>query len=288
MVDTTRTYNHRAIRWKPLINLPHLRLLKLAGSPVLTFNMDSLCHSPRLESLLLGMLTTTHGHYIPPPVDMENEDLASQGQREDEALGSSQGCNSIGETPRFTWDWYLPNLRKLDLRAVFAFKFDFQWIQHLPNLQSISLNTTSTRRGLHERSITLKEISRPQQEQDDEDRVQNISDRYLSSPKLNSIILEGHWIFDTNVLEVLLLTVAPDLREISFGADCVGFTFRERVTLVRRMPRVKRSNLGRQVGADEIQELGLVPDCELRDRQRNKRLRKHIISLEQFWDVLDP
>ncbi|KAK3821497.1 MAG: hypothetical protein J3Q66DRAFT_426719 [Benniella sp.] len=42
------------------------------------------------------------------------------------------------------WDLNLPKLRKLNLAAVFAFTFDFQWLQQLPNLQTLQLSTVSS------------------------------------------------------------------------------------------------------------------------------------------------
>ncbi|KAF9360968.1 hypothetical protein BGX34_007382 [Mortierella sp. NVP85] len=290
--DRINIYRYRDIRSWPSVNLPHLKKLYLEGSPALCFNLDSLHNSPCLEYLTLTTPLTSFGYYLPSPEEMR-DDSVTQGSQDtvidDHGLPGtpslSQGYQSIGRRPRFTWDWYLPNLRELDMRAVFAYKFDFQWLQHLPNLLNIRLSMDVLSDGIHERDITLNDLSRkPQQQQDEEEQI--ISDRYLSVPKLEMFEVYGHWDMATKVLEVFCLFVAPNLRRIKFGHGCVvGIKIREWVTLARKMPRLEQSFLNQKFAADEIRKLGLLD--HLQDDHRNKRHLKHNFHGEVYWDIFD-
>ncbi|KAF9359129.1 hypothetical protein BGX34_008538, partial [Mortierella sp. NVP85] len=239
--DEIMTYNPRDIRsWSPVV-FPRLKIIDLQGLPALCFNMDSLHHSPCLERLILGMVTIEHQDgnfcYIPSAEELDSED--TQGVEDHELSGmasSNQGLVSIGRRPRYTWDWYLPNLCSVHLEAVFALKFDFQWLQHLPNLQRLQLDTRSSPyESPRERHITLKDLSKSQQLQQ-QDGDDSGSDRYITKPKLETLNLYGHWVFEEKVLEALCLFVAPNLRWVDFERDCVGYTLQEWIPLARRMP----------------------------------------------------
>ncbi|KAK3821609.1 MAG: hypothetical protein J3Q66DRAFT_333762 [Benniella sp.] len=293
LADCIRAYNHRHIRSWPSVHLPQLKNLALVGSPALFFNLDSLHHSPCLEDLSLGMPSLEHDFYIPPPEEFHEEhdsqhslSTTEDGHGLSGALSLSQGYQSSGKRPRFTWDWYLPKLRELDLKAVFAYKFDFQWLQHLPNLQSLQLNTSSLSYGLHGRSITLKDLLSGQQP--DEDRGQAEPDRYLSLPKLEAINLRGQWTVGREALEVFCLIVAPNLRELIFGKGCVGCTFREWVTLSRRMAHLEHSRSDWRMVDSDVKTLGLLSPNRLQVQNRSKRRVKHELRGATYWDVFDP
>ncbi|KAF9360967.1 hypothetical protein BGX34_007381 [Mortierella sp. NVP85] len=291
LTDKVTTYNHRDVRSWSSVNLPHLKSLNLVGSPALFFNMDSLHHSPCLEVLNLETTTSGIAWYIPPPEDLEREDVDDlldtithhSGLHGTPSL--SQGPYSIVRRSRYTWDWHLPCLSNLDLKAVFAYKFEFQWLQYLPNLHSLHLNTSSTYHGLHERSVTLEDLQRRPQQQEDEDEGQSSSDRYFSLPKIESFNISGHWMIDSKVLEVLCLIVAPNLREICFGVDCAGHTVQEWVTLARKMPRLEHSTLERRFTDNEIKKAELLSFHGLRVKYGSKKLLKYTISGRQFWDL---
>ncbi|KAF9347139.1 hypothetical protein BGX34_003382 [Mortierella sp. NVP85] len=292
LVDCIRTYDHRHIRSWPSVHLPQLKNLALAGSPALFFNLDSLHHSPCLEDLSLGMASLNNGFYIPPPEDFyeDHDSEHSLGTTGDYGLSKApiltQGYQSSGMRPRFTWDWYLPKLRELDLNAVFAYKFNFQWLQHLPNLQSLQLNTSSLHYELRERGMTLKDLSRGQQP--DGDRGQTEPDRYLSLPKLETINLRGQWTVSREALEVFCLIVAPNLRELMFGKGCRGCMFREWVNLSRRMVRLEHSRSDWWMVDSDVKVLGLLSPNRPQVQDRSKRRVKHEIRGATYWDVFDP
>jgi len=294
LADGIATYNHRGILPWPPVCLPHLKKLELTGSPALFFNLDSLHHSPCLEELSLGMPKVGRMYYIPSPDEMhENsetegfQDAAFDGHWFSETSGSSQEYNSVERIPGLPWGWHLPNLSRLDLKAVFAYKFDFQLLQHLVSLQFLRLNTTSTHGRLHMRTVTLKDLSRETRQQQDNDLELNLLNLIFSSPTLRTIDLEGQWRVDALVLEALCLVVAPNLREISFGRGCVGFSLRDWVKLSRRMPHINLMKLDQLLSVDEIRDMGLRSIHDPQGEHRNKRCIKHILGRATLWDVLD-
>ncbi|KAK3806818.1 MAG: hypothetical protein J3Q66DRAFT_358526, partial [Benniella sp.] len=287
--DSVATYSHQDIVLWSSFHLPHLKKLKLTGSPALRFNLESLHHSPCLEELTMGILLLERedGHFyfhIPSSEDLEGGDSG------DELSGTpgtvSQGYPWSGKRPQWTWDWYLPMLCKLDLEAIFACKFNFQWLQHLPNLQHICLDTVTADDTQHRRHVTLKHLLRGRLQRQDEDEVHITPDRYVSLLKLESIELSGHWIFDEKVLETLFLIVAPNLRRVKLGKECSGYTAQEMVTLARMMPLMERLALDLLLNRGEAQELGLTSEHELEDDQCNIRCREYNLGWQTFYDIL--
>jgi len=179
-------------------------------------------------------------------------------------------------------------LYRLSLGAVFAYKFDFQWLQQLPNLQHLQLNTSSSAGQLHERHITLKDLARGGQHQKDEDGEHILSNRYVSLPKLESIHLHGHWVIGERVVEVLCLVVCPNLRSVSLERNCRGYTHQEWMTSSRKMPQMGRLDLKLPLTRGEIQKLGLIPEHELVDEQCNKKRVKYVIDWDIYYDVWEP
>ena len=273
LLDSITAYSHQDNGPWSFVHLPHLKKLELMGLPAVRFNLESLHHSPCLKELTLGTLDSVfiacqYDYFIPSPEDLERE-----GSDNDELSGTpgtvSQGCPSIGKRPQWTWDWCLPSLCRLHLEAVFAYKFDFRWLQQLPNLQHITLNM-KTSSGLHGRHITLKDLLRGRQQQQDEDG-HVVSDRYISLPKLESINLSGHWTYDQVVMETLCLVVSPNLRCMYFVNGCSGPTLQEWITLSRKMPLMERLYLTTGLTRDEIQELRLVSKDSIGEEERDKK-----------------
>jgi hypothetical protein len=276
LADKISTYNRCDSRSWPSVNLPHLKNLTLVGSPALSFNMDSLYRSPSLKHLRLRMSGLNNRYYIPPSEDLECEEEGSQGSPE----------TALGKKLQLRWDWHLLKLRELDLKAEFALKFDFQWLQYLPNLRSLYLNTSSTAGKLHTRCLALKGLSKASQ-QERQDDEQNTSCQYFVSPELHQIVLHGHWNICAEVLKILCLVVAPNLHKIHLSANCVGHSLWEWVTLSRKMDRVEQLCSDRQFPDDEIQELGLVPSTDSQKKYTDKRVVELTLSGEKYLDVLD-
>jgi len=291
--DGITTYRHRDIWSWPSVCLPHLKKLILTGSPALRFNMESLHYSPCLKELAVGVLFFERSrcdlyHYIPPPEDLESED-----SDHDEQSGTpetvSHGHQSIGRRSRWTWDWDLPKLCTLELHAVFAYKFDFHWLQQLPDLRSLHLDSLSLDR--HERLVTLKDLVRGRQQQnqqqEDDDGGQTTSDRFISLPKLESIYLGGNWNFDENGMETLCLIVCPSLRSVTLRDGFSGPTLRELITLSRKMPHMQDLSVDGWWELEEILDLGLAPKHELGDNQFNKKRVKYQLDWKTYYDVLE-
>ncbi|KAK3821486.1 MAG: hypothetical protein J3Q66DRAFT_398518 [Benniella sp.] len=284
--DDIMRYNYQEVRSWSSVSLPHLKVLDLKGSPALHFNMDSLHHSPCLKTLKLGMHCIDHRgryySYIPSAEELERDDSDNQwtdGNEVSGMSGSNQALGSIGRRPRYTWDWYLPKLSSISLTTVFAFKFDFQWLQYLPNLEYIHLDMKSTIHNdscvTHERHITLKDISKGQQlHQQDEDGSEEeiLSDQFINLPKLTSMRFDGQWNFEEKVVETICSTVAPILENAQFGEGCAGVTPEESIALVKRMPCLKSMCLGVSRTPHEMDEilqgLGLVRWAEAPEQEK--------------------
>ncbi|KAF9363475.1 hypothetical protein BGX34_004091 [Mortierella sp. NVP85] len=277
------TYRNQGIRTWSVIHLIQLKKLDLQGSPALKFNMKSLHHSSCLEELTWKMAR------MPSPDELEREDTQGTDDHELSGMsGSTQGYQSIWKRPHCTWDWHLPNLQKLDLAAIFAFMFDFQWLQYLPNLQTFQLNTLSWTERRYERHIMLKDLlkSEYQQELDEGGSKVILSDRYISLPKLESIELAGHWIFEEKVLEILFLTMASNLHRVNFRSGCTGFNLEECITFSRKMPHLEKVDLRMQFTPDEIRKVGLVPKKGLQYEQSKKMGVAFDIDGSAFCDIL--
>ncbi|KAK3821510.1 MAG: hypothetical protein J3Q66DRAFT_398540 [Benniella sp.] len=269
--DNLTTYRRWGIRSWPVVCLPHLKKLDLKGSPALHFDMDSLHNSPCLEELTMEMTHLSGGkdkywqYHIPPLEGLEYEDSDTEGVEDHESSGmsgSSQAYQSIGGRPQYTWDWHPSKLRKLDLAAVFALMFDFRWLQHLPNLQSLRLNISSPVKTAHRRQIALKDLLKrePQQASDESVFGEILSGRSISLPKLESIELNGDWIFEDKVMDTLCMAVALHLCSFSYNSRYAGLTLSECIALSRKMPRLKKIQLRTLPTWEDPCRLGLEPE----------------------------
>ena len=279
LYDGITLYSHQDIGSWSSFHLPHLKKLELTGSPAVRFNLESLHHSPLLEELNLGTIAFrlvgyNSEHFIPFPEDLEHEDSEN-----DELPGTS---GTVNQGYPWTWDWDLPSLGKLHLEAVFAYKFDFRWLQQLPNLQHITMNMISST-GLHGRYITLNDLSRGRIRPQDEDG-HVVSDRYISLPKLESINLSGHWNCNQVVMETLCLVVSPNVRSVYFADGCSGPTLQEWITLSRKMPLMERLCLTTGSTRNEIQEVGLVSKDLITEEERDKKQIEYILDWKFYYD----
>ncbi|KAF9366792.1 hypothetical protein BGX34_007566 [Mortierella sp. NVP85] len=271
--DGITTYSHQDIGSWSSVHLPHLKKLELMGSPAVRFNLESLHHSPCLEELTLGTLGFNYVSLVHE--DPDNDELSGM-------PGTvSQGYPSIRKRSRWTWDWDLPSLCKLCLEAAFAYKFDFQWLQQLPNIQHIALDM-ATLSG-HRRRITLKDLSRRGLQQQDEDG-HAVLDRYIRLPKLESIFLSSYWTYDQVVMETLCLVVSPNLRSVYLLSSCSSPTLQEWITLSRKMSQLKTLYLNTGLTRREIQELGLVSKDLIGEEERNKKRIEYILRGKSYYD----
>ncbi|KAF9348324.1 hypothetical protein BGX34_002549 [Mortierella sp. NVP85] len=277
MHDDMITYRNQDIRSWSIVCLPHLKKLDLEGSPASHFNTDSLHQSPCLEELTLKMAPMPiedddYCQYLMLSLDeLEDEDSDTEGVNDDSSgmPGSSQEYQSIGKRPLYTWDWHHSNLRKLNLAAMFALMFDFRWLQHLPNLQSLRLDISSPVDVPCRRHITLKDLLRRelQQASDESGSGEILSDRFISLLTMESIALYGDWIFEEKVMETLCLTVAPNLTSFGYEGRYADLSLRECIALSRKMPRLKKMKLQRLLFWENPYRLGLEREKNLRAEQ---------------------
>lgn len=158
------TYNVREIITGPPANLPVLYLLHLSGSPALSFHPDTLHSAKELRLLTLEQTYALRVDHIPSIAELEQ---AEQGEEMTERPSSDHvydnaSISSLPRLPRpkWSWDWYLPNIKCISLLGEFALRFKFRMLQGCPSIESLSLHIMSreednTTRELTEADFTI-------------------------------------------------------------------------------------------------------------------------------------
>lgn len=171
--DFTMTYSCRDIVPCLPARLDRLEVLQLVGWPALTFDPATLSSTTKLRSLIMEVYPWYTGHgagprgFIPPV-----EELYLSYGIQDGAPAPPPPITSTIATdlesgiirPRWTWDWYLPHLTKLDLYSEFAYLFEFKMLRGCPALKALYLSTTSTIPGTHTRVISESDLFLPTSE----------------------------------------------------------------------------------------------------------------------------
>ncbi|KAF9922113.1 hypothetical protein FBU30_007802 [Linnemannia zychae] len=146
--------------WAPA-SLPDLETLYLEGTPTISFHPNTLHTTPKLRELSLEMFSSNFldSAFIPPLEELASADESAR--RANEAVSS---LNPSAPTPRsrpvWTWDWDLPNLVHLSLKAEFAYRFQFKMLDKTPNLEFLSLSTVA-RSGDYKRIIEIIDLIKP-------------------------------------------------------------------------------------------------------------------------------
>ncbi|KAK9766793.1 hypothetical protein K7432_003845 [Basidiobolus ranarum] len=112
-------------KFGPILKLPKLRKIRLMHMISYEFNFGSLLYSPLLESLTLF------------------------------ETRSSLPLRPTYWTCTWTWDWYMPRLKVVNLTGESAFLFQFGLLDSCPPLECLILNTRS-----HRRSLSMDDIPR--------------------------------------------------------------------------------------------------------------------------------
>ncbi|KAG0246269.1 hypothetical protein BGX31_003459 [Mortierella sp. GBA43] len=240
-----------------------LRTIRLQGTLALTFQLDTLRHTPALETLYLGTRVTQTG----------------------------RGCYL--RTP-CSWNWQLRNLRELHLTGEFAYQFQFSMLAGCPNLESLFLNMTtlddpvmvvepedsetsslSNRKSISkpkhvhyignppQRHLQLEHSSNPNQ------RIIQMVDfsgqaGYLSVPKLKYLLLHGRWFLTGDSLLFMFRWVMPNLTVVS-ESQCSGFSLETWLRATGRLKHLRSALSTRIVSEERLTKLGLErlsPDPE--------------------------
>ncbi|KAF9136034.1 hypothetical protein BGW39_007997 [Mortierella sp. 14UC] len=230
--------------------LPRLDTLELIGWSALSFHPDILNSTVALGELWIGIeRDDVDSYFIPPHEELDR----SFGV--DVTLGS--GAAPRLARPRWTWDWYLPQLTSLTLTAEFAFRFQFRMLQGCPALDFMSLYMrASLNTAPRTRVLKMSELFMPRTTAGTGQKEEAIV-----APALTVLRLTGRWEIDNSMLEQFFIRMFPKLEDLEEDG-MHGYLLENLVEVVRTMPnRLEGMHLSLIEPSEELaQELGLV--CE--------------------------
>ncbi|KAK3824168.1 MAG: hypothetical protein JOS17DRAFT_833691 [Linnemannia elongata] len=228
--------------WPP-VALPHLWHLTLMGTSARIFHPDTLHSTSDLETLCLSMNHIRGQHSIPPVQELQH----LLGQEANESRDELEDTPGIPQLPIWTWDWHLPQLKELVMTAEFAFCFQFKMLRQTPLLRSFHLNS-STRTGLHERTVTLDELR------------DNEAGRggFIRLPKLLEFRLMGHWKVGSQVWKTIFGQIAPNIQTVE-EMECSGFELEDWVEATLLLKSLVMSHTTLAADDDELLAQGLAP-----------------------------
>ncbi|KAK3824227.1 MAG: hypothetical protein JOS17DRAFT_833787 [Linnemannia elongata] len=246
--DFTLTYSCRDIVPCLPARLDQLGVLQLVGWPALTLDPATLASTTRLRSLIMDVYPWYIGHgagprgFIPPVEELYLSYGIQDGAPTPPPSTASTIATDLGPgtiRPCWTWDWYLPHLTRLDLKAEFAYLFEFKMLRGCPALTALYLSITSTIPGTHTRVISESDLFLPtsasirsnsdsgscsndsssndrsgsppptQQQQSTHEQRQR-----LFSPSVTSLSLQGDWAIDQEIMPQFLAGMFPNVNDI--------------------------------------------------------------------------
>jgi hypothetical protein len=242
------------VHWEPA-DLPQLTDLILSGTPALSFHPETLRATPSLQHLKLAMPTEDGISYIPPLTESE------------ESSDIPPTDNIPATSPRqpiWSWDWDLPKLTTLILTAEFGYRFQFKMLGGTPSLVEFSLDIRSSSFD-HERTITIKDLANNNPRELSTIDVLgdyfadefSLSD-YVYLPHLQRLTLNGSWILNSEVLNVLFKSVAPNVAHLMF-LGCDGFGVVDWVKITSSyLKRLREATASIHVSPELALEAGIV------------------------------
>ncbi|KAF9174157.1 hypothetical protein BGX21_000514 [Mortierella sp. AD011] len=283
------------INWRLVKSVWANKSIKLLGRPALCFQPRTLYHTPNLKVLHLGTKLIHGRSYIPPVKDILRYEFESMDQEtmrfrdradgdrlfiEAVARGEFIRPERLGQSgpkrPYWSWDWSLPNLQTLQLTSEFAWRFKFKMLAGCPNLENLVLNMTTvgdndmvvepedrqdgdqseTRQDHptfeHQRNIQVRDFLLPT----DGDETHDLGG-FIQNPKLKYLCISGRWFLPDETLEVMLLSVMPNLQTL-IECQCLGFTIGGWVRITSQLASLEAASSTRIVKEERLEEVGLA------------------------------
>ncbi|KAF9305121.1 hypothetical protein BGZ74_011328 [Mortierella antarctica] len=147
-----RSQVHEVATLQPA-SLPVLYILHLNGMPALSFHQNILHSTKELRFLSLEHWWDGEVGYISSLAELEEADQDTVSGPSFQADPEEYGYKRIPR-PRWTWDWYLPNLNDLVLIGEFALGFQFRMLRGCPKIERLSLNIVLESEEQVERELT--------------------------------------------------------------------------------------------------------------------------------------
>ncbi|OAQ32614.1 hypothetical protein K457DRAFT_16179 [Linnemannia elongata AG-77] len=283
LVDDTLEYNWRDVEPTVPAHLPNLESLELVGWPAYTFHPKTLHSTGRLRSLSItskaydssedrhswnffdNIDEVTDCNYFIPPIKELYQSYDIQNHYSTLPLAPSP----TDFRPKWTWDWYLPNLVSIKLSSEFAFLFQFRMLQGCPVLQTLELEIR-TSRSAHTRTITNMDMFTPSLD-------------LINVPSLTKLRMHGPWIFSYPSMAHKFLTgMFPNLESLS-AIGWVGLSMSDLIHLIRTMPKPIKELLldkSKACKTKEMKQLGLVTQKDVVEFGE-----KNILTTVKFFDA---
>ncbi|KAG0311632.1 hypothetical protein BGZ97_011733 [Linnemannia gamsii] len=252
-------------------NVALVKTLHLKGWSALRFHPATLQTTASLVDLRLTMQPVREGvYYIPPVEDLEQ----SFGTLGDGA--TSTPVPTVGR-PVWSWDWYLPQLKMLDLRAEFAYRFQFKMLLGCPALQTLSLDMTSSS-NQHPRHITTTELyltgindtsSNISSDNSSTNGQPTSTTERIVASTVRDVTMKGQWAVSDSILAEFLWGMFPQL-EVLVEAGWSEYTLKGMLSMIKaHSHELKELELQAEqpLTPAEMRRLGLVYyDDELDER----------------------
>ncbi|KAF9909876.1 hypothetical protein EC991_007866 [Linnemannia zychae] len=249
LMDDTVEYQSQDIVPCQPARLARLTKLRLLGWPALTFHPKTLERSVQLETLVLTLKADEIGNYFIPPVEELNQPYYSANV----------------PRPCWTWDWYLPHLKTLDLAGEIAFLFEFRMLRGCPALTDLILEMSSAN-VQHTKAISMADLfvtssgSSSTSNTSNNNEEQQPTHERIVVPSLTTLTMRGAWIVeDEDVLVEFLTGMFPNLECLEEQGEWGGPTLRGFVHTIRTKPnKIQNMMLYRAAPSpEEAEELGM-------------------------------
>ncbi|KAF9100088.1 hypothetical protein BGX23_006052 [Mortierella sp. AD031] len=234
--------------------LPRLESLTLFGWSALTFHPDTLHSTAGLYELC-----------IQKQMGVDDVCFIASSSDDDDDLNDSFSAMDI-QQPRWTWDWYLPLLTKLELNSDFAFRFQFKMLRGCPALKYLDLNMKTVEGRT--RRIERSDLGIPSSDLDSkEPEAPAVAPGTLEpivAPALWKLRMLGCWWMENDLLADFLLGMFPNLFELE-AKNWIGVTLGEFLDVLRgtRTHRIESLLVDEGLLGDEDRlQLGLIPHYE--------------------------
>lgn len=242
-------------------HMPRLVHLHLSGWPAITFDPATLASTSSLTDLSIEIqyayIVTDFEPIIPPAEELNLSHVIQTGS----AVLTSDSRPRISR-PRWTWDWQLPFLTRINLKAEIAYSFEFKVLYGCPALECLYLDIRRTILGEHVRIITDADLSEPTSNSPSPTSPSPSATERLCLPSLNQLDLSGAWVIDGSVVPQLFAKTFPVVKNI-YLTGWTRTTLDSLIKLFRTMPTTYDESVSLYISSpslsyQNITEYGLV------------------------------
>ncbi|KAG0072264.1 hypothetical protein BGZ89_007323 [Linnemannia elongata] len=276
--DNTTRYRCRDIRTCFAAELPRLDTLDLTGWSGLTFHPATLHSTVALKKLWIAIgRDDVDAYFIPPRTELDRsfeDDLAGMEGGDGEGGNGGTPIQVTQERsricrPKWTWDWFLPQLTSLTLTGEFAYRFQFRMLQGCPSLEFLSLNMRLTDRSEEFTRVLSKadlfmpmvtdNTGREGSFSQEQQQHQQQGGEAIVAPALEVVRLMGPWVIGDELLVQFFIHMLPSLADLE-EEGVTGYTLERMCEVLRTMPnKIEEMHLSLPEPSEEdAQEMGLV------------------------------